>query len=523
MEKKIMNEKESETGVSREKRSLGICLGASTVSVAQIEHISNGNEENSVFLRKNTRVIDHAVYPHGGNPKKALLSVFDDIDTSKFDTVAVTGRKFHKFVNLPSVSEPEAVEYAYRFLKPPSVTCPAVVSAGGETFMVYMLDNQGMISNVLTGNKCASGTGEFFVQQLRRMDLSLEEISCWAETENLHHVSGRCSVFCKSDCTHATNKGVPKINVTAGLCKMMADKILELLKKVRRENIMLAGGTSLNQMMIKNLEKELPGMIVPQEAPYFEALGTALWALENGSAFSMEVDRLLKTEVKSFEALPPLTDYKDMVTFKTIGKGEIKSGDKCLLGLDVGSTTTKAVLLRKPDNVILASVYLRTNGDPVGASRECYRSILEKIKEIVDPSEISIEGLGVCGSGRQIAGLHALTDGIINEIIAHAAAAVYFDPEVDTIFEIGGQDAKYTYITSGVSSDYAMNEACSAGTGSFLEESAFESLGVQMEEIADIAMQGLKPPNFNDQCAAFIASDIKNAIHEGVKHEDIVA
>ncbi len=518
-----MNEKESETGVSREKRSLGICLGASTVSVAQIEHISNGNEENSVFLRKNTRVIDHAVYPHGGNPKKALLSVFDDIDTSKFDTVAVTGRKFHKFVNLPSVSEPEAVEYAYRFLKPPSVTCPAVVSAGGETFMVYMLDNQGRISNVLTGNKCASGTGEFFVQQLRRMDLSLEEISCWAETENLHHVSGRCSVFCKSDCTHATNKGVPKINVTAGLCKMMADKILELLKKVRRENIMLAGGTSLNRMMIKNLEKELPGMIVPQEAPYFEALGTALWALENGSAFSMEVDRLLKTEVKSFEALPPLTDYKDMVTFKTIGKGEIKSGDKCLLGLDVGSTTTKAVLLRKPDNVILASVYLRTNGDPVGASRECYRSILEKIKEIVDPSEISIEGLGVCGSGRQIAGLHALTDGIINEIIAHAAAAVYFDPEVDTIFEIGGQDAKYTYITSGVSSDYAMNEACSAGTGSFLEESAFESLGVQMEEIADIAIQGLKPPNFNDQCAAFIASDIKNAIHEGVKHEDIVA
>jgi len=518
-----MNEKEPEIGAPREKRSLGICLGASTVSVAQVEYISNGNQADSIFLSDNTRVINHAVYPHGGNPKKALLSVFDDIDTSKFDTVAVTGRKFHKFVNLPSVSEPEAVEYAYRFLKPPSISCPAVVSAGGETFMVYMLDNQGRISNVLTGNKCASGTGEFFVQQLRRMDLSLEEISCWAETENLHHVSGRCSVFCKSDCTHATNKGVPKINVTAGLCKMMADKILELLKKVRRENIMLAGGTSLNQMMIKNLEKELPGMIVPDEAPYFEALGTALWALEKGSASSIEVDRLLKTEVKAFDALPPLTDYADMVTFKTIEKGQIKSGDKCLLGLDVGSTTTKAVLMRKSDNVILASVYLRTNGDPVGASRKCYRSILEKIKETVDPSEIFIEGLGVCGSGRQIAGLHALTDGVINEIIAHATAAVYFDPEVDTIFEIGGQDAKYTYITSGVSSDYAMNEACSAGTGSFLEESALESLGVQMEEIADIALKGLRPPNFNDQCAAFIASDIKNAIHEGVQHEDIVA
>ena len=94
---------------------------------------------------------------------------------------------------------------------------------------------------------------------------------------------------------------------------------------------------------------------------------------------------------------------------------------------------------------------------------------------------------------------------------------------MDTIFEIGGQDAKYTYITNAVASDYAMNEACSAGTGSFLEESALETLGVEMEAIADIALKGRRPPNFNDQCAAFISSDIKNAIHEGVAHEDIVA
>jgi len=313
-----VNEKNSETGVPREKRSLGICLGASTVSVAQVEHMPGSNEESDIFLKKNTRVIGHAVYPHGGNPKKALLSALNDIDTRKFHAIAVTGRKFHKFVNLPSVSEPEAVEYAYRFLKPPDVSCPAVVSAGGETFMVYMLDGRGRISNVLTGNKCASGTGEFFVQQLRRMDLTLDEISCWVETENLHHVSGRCSVFCKSDCTHATNKGIPKINVTAGLCKMMADKILELLKKVKRENIMLTGGTSLNQMMIRNLEKEIPGMIVPEEAPYFEALGTALWALENGATESVRPEGLLKTEVKAFDALPPLSSFENMVTFKTI-------------------------------------------------------------------------------------------------------------------------------------------------------------------------------------------------------------
>jgi activator of 2-hydroxyglutaryl-CoA dehydratase len=116
-----------------------------------------------------------------------------------------------------------------------------------------------------------------------------------------------------------------------------------------------------------------------------------------------------------------------------------------------------------------------------------------------------------------------MTPGVVNEIVAHAAAAVFFDPEVETIFEIGGQDAKYTYITNRVASDYAMNEACSAGTGSFLEEACHESLGITTEEIADVAMQSTSAPNFSDQCAAFISSDLKTAVHEGINKEDIVA
>jgi predicted CoA-substrate-specific enzyme activase len=468
-------------------------------------------------------LIDHALYPHEGDPKQTLLKAFERLDLNAFIGIAATGRKFRKFVNLTSISEPEAVEYAYQYIKPSDVSCPAVISAGGETFMVYALDGSGRISNVITGNKCASGTGEFFLQQLRRMNVSLDEAAQWASVETPHHVSGRCSVFCKSDCTHATNKGVPKSQVSAGLCKMMANKILELLKKVERRNLMITGGTARNRMMIDYLQQEIPGLIVPEQAPYFEALGAALWALEHETAPYPGVTNLFLAEVASFDTLLPLQDFASQVEFKTIEKGEINPGDICILGLDVGSTTTKAVLFRKSDDAILASVYLRTNGDPVGASRSCYRSILEQVKRQVNPAELSIVGLGVCGSGRQIAGLHALTDGVINEIIAHATAAVYFDPKVDTIFEIGGQDAKYTYITNAVPSDYAMNEACSAGTGSFLEESAYETLGIEMEEIANAAMKGERPPNFNDQCAAFIASDIKNAIHEGVRHEDIVA
>jgi len=509
-------------------RALGLCLGASTVSVVQIEQ-DNG-EINIAKGNKKPRVVEYSLHPHEGNPKKTLLSVLERLDLNSFDRIAATGRRFRKFVNLSSIPEPQAVEFAYQFVKPSDVSCPAIVSAGGETFMVYVLNRLGQISNVLTGNKCASGTGEFFLQQLRRMNVPLDEAAKWAAEEEPHHVSGRCSVFCKSDCTHATNKGIPKSKVTAGLCNMMTNKILELLKKVERQNIMIAGGTARNQMMIKYLAQEISGLIVPEEAPYFEALGAALWALKHETAPFPGYSDIFKTEVASFDTLPSLKDFKSMVEFKTIEMGKIRPGDVCILGLDVGSTTTKAVLLRKEDNAILSSIYLRTDGDPVGASRKCYRFILDEVnseRQKFSSSEndpaISIIGLGVCGSGRQIAGLHALTDGIINEIIAHATAAVYFDNDVDTIFEIGGQDAKYTYITNAVPSDYAMNEACSAGTGSFLEESAYETLGVKMEDIANIALKGKSPPNFNDQCAAFIASDIKNSIHEGVCHEDIVA
>ena len=504
-------------------RVLGICLGASTVSLVSLEGPETGTALRQLNGQRDVRVLDYALYPHGGNPKETLYQALQQYDLIRFDRIAATGRRFRHFVDLTSIAEPEAVEYAYQYVKPQGIDVPAIVSAGGETFMIYVLNRHGRISNVMTGNKCASGTGEFFMQQLRRMDATLDDAAEWSTTTEPYAVSGRCSVFCKSDCTHAINKGIPKSRVTAGLCRMMANKILELLKKIERRNIMVVGGTSRNQMMVAYLKKEIPGLIVPEEAPYFEALGTSLWALSHETKSCPEMDSLFHAHAASFDTLPPLSKFKDQVTFKSMQKETVKVGDVCILGLDVGSTTTKAVLLRKSDNAMLASIYRLTEGDPVGASRKCYASILEEVSASVDPSEISIIGLGICGSGRQIAGLHALTNGIINEIVAHAAAAVHFDPEVDTLFEIGGQDAKYTYITASVPSDYAMNEACSAGTGSFLEESAYETLGVKVNEIADVAMKGQNPPNFNDQCAAFISSDIKTAIHEGIDHNDIVA
>lgn len=492
-------------------KTLGICLGASTISVAAVARERGEN-----------RILSGRIWPHDGNPRKTLLAALNAYDPASFDRVAATGRKFRELVDVTAISEPEAVEHAYRHVRPPGVFCPAIVSAGGETFMAYVLSRRGRIAAVQTGNKCASGTGEFFLQQLRRMNVTIEEAAAFVAAEEPYPVSGRCSVFCKSDCTHATNKGVPRAQVTAGLCKMMAGKILELLKKVPRQNILITGGVAQNAMVIDYLRRDIAGLIVPPAAPYFEALGTALWACENDTR-PVDPRRLIRPAPAAFDTLPALAGFSGQVTFKTVGRARLEPGDVCLLGLDVGSTTTKAVLLRTRDDAIAADVYLRTNGDPVGAARSCYRALLEQIRRQTDPTGIAIEAIGVCGSGRQIAALHAQTDGMMNEIVAHATAAAHFDPEVDTIFEIGGQDAKYTFLTGGVASDYAMNEACSAGTGSFLEESALETLGVPMEDIAALALQGRRPPNFSDQCAAFISSDMKNAIAEGRAREDILA
>lgn len=487
-------------------KSLGLCIGASTISAAGV------CPENGKY-----KLIESLNRPHDGNPREALLAVLRSIDLEIYGSIAVTGRKFRSLTNLTSISEPEAVEVALSHFYP-DVPLNAVISAGGENFLVYVIGKDRCISSVQTGNKCASGTGEFFLQQIRRLKVSVEEAMLHAEHEVPFKVSGRCSVFCKSDCTHATNKGVPRQRVVAGLCRMMAGKVMEILKHLPRRDMMIIGGAARNKVMVECLREEIENLIVPDEAAYFEALGCAVWACSHETK-PLRIPDIFRKETESFFYLPPLSGFGDKVDFRSVPRNEFTPGDACILGLDVGSTTTKAVLARASDDAVLASVYLRTNGDPVNASRQCYAEILRQTGR----DDVKIAGLGVTGSGRQIAGLHAMTEGIINEIIAHATGAAYFDSSVDTIFEIGGQDAKYTFLTGGVPSDYAMNDACSAGTGSFLEEAAKESLGIEMQDIGGIAVRGKRPPNFNDQCAAFIGSDIKNAFHEGIEKEDVVA
>lgn len=488
------------------RSALGICVGASTIKAAEI------TEREGVLCVGRTLVVNHEC-----NTRRKLLEVLEQFPPERFGWVAVTGRKFKDLVNLPRVTEPEAAEHALRLVTAGhQVRYHGLMSLGSENFILYQLDEEGCITGVRTGNKCASGTGEFFLQQIARMELGVDEACRLAEGAEPYRVSGRCSVFCKSDCTHALNKGIPKGRVCAGLGNMIAEKVLEILGTTPRQNILVVGGVTRNTYVMGRLRAEIQNLIVPPYAEVFEAVGAALYARATGARHAGAVR--LQAKGTRFSRLPPLREAAPLVSFREHPRAVAQAGDETILGLDVGSTTTKAVLMRTRDEAILAAVYLRTGGDPVAASRRCYAELDRQLGN----TPVRIVALAVTGSGRYIAGLHAQTEAIINEIIAHATAAAYFDKDVDTIFEIGGQDAKYTYLVNGVPCDYAMNEACSAGTGSFIEEAAKESLGVDYRQIQDIALQADAPPNFNDQCAAFISSDIKNASYE-MSRENIIA
>ncbi|MDP3179640.1 MAG: BadF/BadG/BcrA/BcrD ATPase family protein, partial [Spirochaetaceae bacterium] len=184
------------------QRAVGVCLGASTFSLVEITDGESGPSVTNVVVEE-----------HNGDPKGTFSRVLGSYDLDgKY--IAVTGRKFREITAFPSIIEPEATEIAYSFMTGGSRRHDAIVSAGGESFIVYEIDERAKVSRISSGNKCASGTGEFFLQQIRRMNIGIDEAVALAKTsEKPHQLSGRCSVFCKSDCTHALNKGEPVADV----------------------------------------------------------------------------------------------------------------------------------------------------------------------------------------------------------------------------------------------------------------------------------------------------------------------
>jgi predicted CoA-substrate-specific enzyme activase len=490
--------------------SLGINIGASNIKVVLLEGES---------------ILWNAVEPHEGSFLETLKKVLSSYPTPIGVQTLVTGTEGRHLLNIHSVIEPLCIEEALRHS---SGHVDALVSLGGEDLVVYTLDSNRKIITSFSGNKCASGTGEFFKQQLARMNMTLGDIQSIPSDSCVLKLSSRCSVFMKSDCTHRLNKGEAKTgDIVVSLSDVMAIKVVDFLKRARIEKgrVLLTGGVTQNPYILKFIRTRMPDIefVVPSEAPYFEAYGAALLASSSGSPLP-PLDALFKSSRIQFKRFKSLQTAQGKVTYLPSQKGKVMAGREYILGVDGGSTTTKACLIDIKTNEITASFYGRTHGDPVGALKKCLMEIKKQIHDDIGDSPIHISLAATTGSSREILGVFLETPGVFNEIIAHAVGTTFYKDDIDTIFEIGGQDAKYVSLKNKVPIDYAMNEACSAGTGSFLEESAQGDLNIpDAALIGDIALAAKEPLKFGEHCSAFINSDIRNAIQQGASREDITA
>jgi predicted CoA-substrate-specific enzyme activase len=469
---------------------IGINIGALTVK--------------TVALRSDTTTA--LVTPHHGRPLEVLRQMLAAAPNVDGEFYCVSGL-------LGDVTEVTAIQHA---LREHDGHFDAVASLGGESFLVYMLLD-GRITNVLSHNKCAAGSGEFFIQQIGRMGLALEDAIQRSFAGKVVPLASRCSVHCKSDITHKLNRheATPE-DVLHTLHDSMANKVIALLDKGQRElhRVLLIGGVAQNPAMLAALRMKRPEVefVVRPESVWFEAWGSALLARDTRLH-----RRPQTTAPRPLDRLPPLSAYTSQVRVITAPPNQAPPDTPLALGVDAGSTTTKAVLLDPATRGLIASHYARTNGDPIAAMRACLRTLAAAV------GDRPIGLVATTGSARELAGAYLGTAHVHNEISAHAAGAAHYDSEVDTIFEIGGQDSKYIYLRNGVPIDYTMNNACSAGTGSFLEESAHGDLGIDVADIAALALAAPSPVQFKTTCAAFINSDIRIAQQQGYSRDDIVA
>ncbi len=489
-----------------------------------------------------------------------LVDTLERLGIDEVSAVMVTGSGgllVAEAMQVPRCNEFQAIARAAGFLTPQART---VFEIGGESSKYLRLSPEsgdGRLSIVDYGSNgdCAAGTGAFLDQQAGRLSYEVEDIGTVVErAERCAQIAGRCSVFAKSDMIHAQQKGFAPPEVLRGLCKAVAANYRLAVVKGRTPEppVVFIGGVSANTAVVREL-RELFGLdrtslTVPDGADAFPAAGAALLSADGRSAGGLSVGRLAARleeaglRAAGFATLPPLTldrvqilrhQVRPYVFPEDDGNGDGDSrGDRrvdAFLGIDIGSVGTKLAVIDERGDVI-HSIFTRTEGRPI----EVVGRILRELEEAVG-GRIRIRAVGTTGSGRELIGELVGADAITDEITCHKTGAAFVGDRLlgrrpDTIFEIGGQDSKYISLQpegdgSGetVVVDFTMNEACAAGTGSFLEERA-EELGVSIRgEFARLAMSSSAPLRLGERCTVFMERDVNTAMQRGARREDVIA
>jgi predicted CoA-substrate-specific enzyme activase len=508
------------TGGAGVRRHLGLDLGAETIKAVELTVGAGG-----------PRVTRREVVEHGKSPGRCLLDLLARWDWAGIHSAAVTGR-LSRVVQLPRVPTQHAQARGYRFhfgARPATL-----ISIGSHGFSVLELRPNGTVV-FRENSRCSQGTGNFLRQLVERFSLGIAEASeLCADVENPAPLSGRCPVILKTDMTHLANKGEGRAQILAGLFDAVCANVLVLVRPgVSPEHVCLLGGVSRSRRIQRTFAQALAGSgmtltpLAPKDALFFEATGAALEAVDHPARMPALAELLtppIATRLDRVDALhTALTRVRRLPVPPTPGRNG--HARELILGFDIGSTGSKLVALDVESCQSVWEGYRRTLGDPVGAAQALLTQFVG-----ANAAGDRIVAAGATGSGREIAGsLLATCYGpeavfVLNEIAAHAEGARHFDPRVDTIFEIGGQDAKYIRLAEGRVVDCAMNEACSAGTGSFIEEQGRKFTQVQnVAQLGELALTAPSGVSLGQHCSVFMAEIIEEAVAAGVAQNEIVA
>ena len=479
-----------------------------------------------------------------GNPVQAtfeLLSLFlEHIPEDRIEGLRVTGsgsQLIARILDTCSENEFRAVAKGVRALYPEVRT---IFEMGGESSKYLRLEPSsdsrylGILDYQSSGD-CAAGTGSFIDQQASRLLYSVEEVGAAACAASCAaRVAGRCSVFAKTDMIHAQQKGYSTDQILRGLCDAVARNFKSSIVRGRPviPPVLFIGAVALNEGVRNALREafklQVSDFIVPTLNCWLGALGAAMFeaeALQKRPFHNIEALRQHVSAKQTFAFNDPLT-MQSVVLLRDRAlrppPPAVGSKVEAYLGIDIGSVSTNLVVIDAADN-LLKEIYVPTSGRPI----EVVNSGLQEIRSEFGDG-LDIRGVGTTGSGRELIGELVGADTVNDEITAHKTGAMQVcrqlgTESVDTIFEIGGQDSKFIRIDHGVVVDFTMNEACAAGTGSFLEEQA-EKLGISIKvEFAKLALASPHPARLGERCTVFMERDVTSLLLKGAQVGDLCA
>ncbi len=497
---------------------LGIDVGSTTVKVCVID------EGGEVLFTSYER--------HFSRVKKCMLGELEKV--RPFGTqfkVCITGSAGLGIAQRGKIPFVQEVQAAYGAIKAYYPDADAAVELGGEDAKIIFVT--GGTEQRMNGS-CAGGTGAFIDQMATLLDLTVNEMDELAvQAEKVYPIASRCGVFAKSDIQPLLNQGASKADISASIFQAVVDQTVSGLAQGRRikGKVLFLGGPlfflkGLRKAFQTTLNLDDEHAVFPENAPCFMSIGAAMYAESSKEETLEEIEARLSSvsDASNITVGEPLfatrEEYDEFVArhkrsdlqFEDIHKYE---GD-AYLGIDSGSTTTKLMLIT-PENKILYSHYQSNNGQPLDI-------VAGKIREIYSliGNRITVRGACVTGYGEDMMRSALKIDFGVVETMAHFKAALHFNPEVDFIIDIGGQDIKCFKVKRRAIDSIMLNEACSSGCGSFIQTFA-KAMGMEIEEFSRLGLFAKHPVELGSRCTVFMNSSVKQAQKEGASVEDISA